>query len=639
MLNIIRDNVQSLGIKFIVGIVVLVMAFFGVSTYRSQSSNTLVTIDGYEVKIDTYQRAFENAQQGIRAQLGNNAAEYIKTLNLKGRIVQQLTNTALLLKSAGDNGMAVSDKELAHEIYNNPVFRTDERFDVNKYRTSLKNVRTDRLSYEMDLRDELLTRKFMRFIESGALYSQNAIENEFQRFGTEMEAMVMEISPSLYSKRAVPTDDEIKAYYEQNKTSYQQKTQFGIKYFMLGVDDVKSEVIVREKEIEKYYQKHKDAEFSIKTSYHARHILIQIPGDKNKAAMENARLQAEQVYKQLVPNRKAFDVFAKLYSNDPGSKDINGDLGWVEKGTFVPEFEKTVAGMEKNELSKPFLSSMGYHIVELLDRKVGSVQLLEKVREKVKTGIRLNKAKRRLKNRISKLMESPADISFDAMASKEGKEVLKTESFDDSKVLKEIGFSRQLYLDIKTKNEKDKGYFNLPGDQKIIVYEVEQVIAPFVKPLDEIKRQIKYKVTEEKKQKIVREEIAGYTDSVKTADQFDALASKLKLNPVTVKFSLSDEKLPGLRVSADFRMEVFKMSVKQVQAIFDSDRGFLVYLKAKTRKQITEKDKEDIEALENTLRKQKVEILLSGFVTRKQSTVKVEYNMPLLKALNVELDL
>ena len=51
MLDLIRNNVQSFGVKFIVGIVVMVMVFFGVSAYRNQGINTIATIDGYEIKV------------------------------------------------------------------------------------------------------------------------------------------------------------------------------------------------------------------------------------------------------------------------------------------------------------------------------------------------------------------------------------------------------------------------------------------------------------------------------------------------------------------------------------------------------------------------------------------------------------
>ncbi len=54
IMDVIRDNVQSFGVRFIVGIVAVVMMGFGVSTYRSQSSNTIVTIDDYEVKVEKY---------------------------------------------------------------------------------------------------------------------------------------------------------------------------------------------------------------------------------------------------------------------------------------------------------------------------------------------------------------------------------------------------------------------------------------------------------------------------------------------------------------------------------------------------------------------------------------------------------
>ena len=74
MLNLIRNNVQSFSVQLIAGIVVVVMLTFGISAYRDQSVNTIVTIDDYEIKISKYQRAYEQAQYEARQKYKDKAA-------------------------------------------------------------------------------------------------------------------------------------------------------------------------------------------------------------------------------------------------------------------------------------------------------------------------------------------------------------------------------------------------------------------------------------------------------------------------------------------------------------------------------------------------------------------------------------
>jgi peptidyl-prolyl cis-trans isomerase SurA len=79
------------------------------------------------------------------------------------------------------------------------------------------------------------------------------------------------------------------------------------------------------------------------------------------------------VHKELMLNEGDFAALAKKYSADPGSKRLGGDLGWQTRGTFVPEFDAVAYTLTKNEISEPFESPFGYHIVQLLDRRGNTV--------------------------------------------------------------------------------------------------------------------------------------------------------------------------------------------------------------------------------------------------------------------------
>ncbi len=99
---------------------------------------------------------------------------------------------------------------------------------------------------------------------------------------------------------------------------------------------------------------------------HARHILItpnEIIDD------ETAKQQLDDAY-QRIEGGEDFAAVAKLLSDDPGSANIGGDLGWTGPGTFVPEFDAVVKELEIDELSQPFRSQFGWHIVQLLGRRV-----------------------------------------------------------------------------------------------------------------------------------------------------------------------------------------------------------------------------------------------------------------------------
>ncbi|NNC78190.1 MAG: molecular chaperone SurA [Woeseiaceae bacterium] len=98
----------------------------------------------------------------------------------------------------------------------------------------------------------------------------------------------------------------------------------------------------------------------------ARHILI----SPNEIIDDDTAKQRLQDAYERIKAGEDFAELAKLLSDDPGSANTGGELGWAGPGTFVPEFDAVVKSLEPNELSEPFRSQFGWHIVEVLERRV-----------------------------------------------------------------------------------------------------------------------------------------------------------------------------------------------------------------------------------------------------------------------------
>ena len=109
----------------------------------------------------------------------------------------------------------------------------------------------------------------------------------------------------------------------------------------------------------------KSANKNMVTQSQARHILIRTSKQIND---DEARELLSQL-KQRIEQGEEFSKLAEEYSQDPGSKIKGGDLGWADPGTFVAEFEDTMNSLKENEISTPFRTQFGWHILQLLDRR------------------------------------------------------------------------------------------------------------------------------------------------------------------------------------------------------------------------------------------------------------------------------
>jgi peptidyl-prolyl cis-trans isomerase SurA len=99
---------------------------------------------------------------------------------------------------------------------------------------------------------------------------------------------------------------------------------------------------------------------------HLRHILIKPTEIEDDATVEQKLARWRE---QIVSGKEQFAVLAKTYSKDAGSAINGGDLGWSESSVFVPEFAGVVASLKEGEISQPFRTQYGWHIVQLLGHR------------------------------------------------------------------------------------------------------------------------------------------------------------------------------------------------------------------------------------------------------------------------------
>ena len=97
----------------------------------------------------------------------------------------------------------------------------------------------------------------------------------------------------------------------------------------------------------------------------ARHILIK----PNEIRDEATAVSQLKELRERIKEGEDFALLAKEFSEDPGSALNGGELGWSTPGMFVPEFEQTMGSIELNEVSAPFLSQFGWHILQVTERR------------------------------------------------------------------------------------------------------------------------------------------------------------------------------------------------------------------------------------------------------------------------------
>lgn len=123
---------------------------------------------------------------------------------------------------------------------------------------------------------------------------------------------------------------------------------------------------ISRREVEDFYHAMKDSLPGVKAAVHLRHILLNITA--GEAAVKAARVKIDTLL-QRVRNGEDFAKLARLYSEDPGSTAKGGELGYIQRGDFVKEFEETAFALQPNVISDVVRTQFGFHIIQLIDRR------------------------------------------------------------------------------------------------------------------------------------------------------------------------------------------------------------------------------------------------------------------------------
>lgn len=184
---------------------------------------------------------------------------------------------------------------------------------------------------------------------------------------------------------------------------------------MLKMDEMKNRVLVEafidkridtqtsipKEAIASYYEKH-GAEFEQGEQVQARHILIRMDANATAEEKEKAAKTIGMIQEKLKKG-ESFTILAAQFSEDPGSKDKGGDLGYFGRGQMVKEFEDAAFATKPGETSAPVQTSFGWHLIHVLDKKTPKKQPLEQVSKEIEAKLKADRNENALKKLIEEL--------------------------------------------------------------------------------------------------------------------------------------------------------------------------------------------------------------------------------------------
>jgi len=309
-------------------------------------------------------------------------------IDLAGQTASFLIDRELQITEAKNIGLTVTREELQEAILENPSFRnaSGDFVGTDTYKRIIRAYfRITPEAFEQRLTEDLLIGKLNALAERNVWISDAEVEREFRRQRELSDVAVIQLRYEPFLTEVVITEDQAQAAFDTTSEGYRRDEERLIRYLLVETSRLQRTLPVEEAELRAYYDEHVE-EFLEGEQASARHILFRLAPDATELEQGETELRANGVA-SIAHSGGDFAALVAAHSDDPGSKDLGGDLGWFGRGSMVPEFEDAVFSAKPGEILGPIRSQFGYHIIKVEGFRPEHRQPFEEVEELVRSRV------------------------------------------------------------------------------------------------------------------------------------------------------------------------------------------------------------------------------------------------------------
>ena len=459
-LQSIRKGLSSSSSSIIVAILIfgLVATFGGFLTDPSAPTNSPLSVNGKKISFGEFNLEFNRIASLFSE---SDVSEEVITDIAKNSIVSK----ELLYQKASDLRMNLTEEFINNAIAKDISFHTDGEFD-----TALFSGYMARLGLSVNDYRELVKSKYLANILSDFISkSEFSLESSALSY---IRAMNQQRSLSFYKldldkiadSEKIPESD-ILNFYQQNQFRFIEPKKVSIRYVYLNNDVVKESLIVSKEEITQERNLLEESRQDSQTR--VSHIQLSFSSEEEKIEKLNI---ADSILEQL-SNSKAFEDLVLEYSDDFGSNNLGGDLGFTDGTVFPDEFEREIRNLKVDELSNVIEMSSSLHILKITEKN----ELLLTDSE-IEDLILFEKSQLKLDTLLSTIEDSYISSNLNLVSSDLDLKIKETDLFNQSNIPERL-FSFDLSEDLFSQTEISNEFFGPfeDGNGNFILYEVSEV--------------------------------------------------------------------------------------------------------------------------------------------------------------------
>lgn len=288
-------------------------------------------IDNITYTYSEYDKILSNYYAYYQKKWGHPLSEEEKA-KLNNQCWEELVGRYIYDKAIKAGKITITQAELLREAKKNPPeavkqipeLKTNGKFDKKKYENALNNVPDFKKAVLEEVKALYQYQKLLNTIRNEVTVSEDSVYAEWLRENDLVDAQIICFDAKKLTS-VIASEEECQQYYEANKEQYRK-------------DNCR------------------------------RYRYVKIPRAPSTADSLSVKEEVMKMYQDLLAGAD-FAEMAKAKSQDPGSAEKGGDLGWFGRGQMIPVFEETAFKTPPGQIAEPILSNYGWHIIQTLDRR------------------------------------------------------------------------------------------------------------------------------------------------------------------------------------------------------------------------------------------------------------------------------
>ena len=362
--------------------------FFGVSGYDQMigGGDEVAVVAGQKIPRQAFDQAHRQQIERLQQMLGNQVdVRMFDTPAARAQTLEGLVTQQAMLSEARDKHITVGPSEIQKAILSiEGLIGEDGKFDFQRYQTLLAQQNMSPAMFEAQIRQDLTLQQLGNSVQQSAIVPKAVVDRLFRLQESRRTVRTRLIDPKEFEAGIQPADEQFSKYYEDNAAAFQVPESVDIEYVVLDRASLGASANPADSELKAFYDQNK-AQFSEPEQRRASHILITAAADADAATKAAAKEKAAGLLAELKAAPDKFADIAKKSSDDPGSAEQGGDLGFFSRDMMVKPFSDAAFAMKEGEISDLVQSEYGFHIIKVTGSKGSGEKPFDEVKPQIET--------------------------------------------------------------------------------------------------------------------------------------------------------------------------------------------------------------------------------------------------------------